>query len=260
MSEDQEMTTPSSRKRGPLRSGLGFVGEVAIAGVIALVLTALLRIFVFQIFEVPSGSMENTLKQGDRITAMRMVDHQRGDVIVFEDPNGQWMGPQPTQTNAVRGALERIGLLPDSSKGYLVKRIIGLPGDHVVCCNQNGNITVNDVELVEEYLYTDSTGTMVDPSDTPFDVIVPVNSLFVMGDHRDRSGDSRLHLCQTPVSGSPPGSMGFVPTDNVVGPVKAIILPFDRMTTLKTPSGFAGVPDAGEAPAAPVLGEGTCSR
>lgn len=237
---------------------VSFVVEILVAVLVALLISAGLRVFVFQVFKVPSGSMESTLELGDRIVSVRVADFQRGDIIVFEDPNAQWMGPQPTPDSELRRTLESIGILPDSSKGYLVKRIIGLPGDHVECCNQRGNITINGVELIEDYLYTDASGVMVAPSETAFDVVVPANSLFVLGDHRDRSGDSRLHLCQTPVNGQPAGTAGFVPFDNVVGPVKAIGMPVDRITTFEVPSGFAAIPDGQAPPEAPVLGAGTC--
>lgn len=250
--------TQSRSDRPAVIRAASFVLEVLIAVVIALVVSALLRVFVFQVFKVPSGSMETTLEQGDRIVAVRVVDFQRGDIIVFEDPGAQWMGPQPTPDSQWRRTLESIGILPDSSKGYLVKRVIGLPGDHVQCCNQRGNITINGVELIEDYLYTDSSGVMVKPSETEFDVVVPANSLFVMGDHRDRSGDSRLHVCQTPANGAPAGSAGFVPIDNVVGPVKAIGLPFERMTLFQVPSAFAAIPEGQAPPEAPILGDGTC--
>lgn len=248
---------PKAQKPWVIRAG-AFVLEIVVAIVVALIISALLRVFVFQVFKVPSGSMETTLELGDRIVAVRLADWQRGDIVVFEDPDAQWIGPQSEPSNEFRRVLESVGILPDSSKGYLVKRVIGLPGDHVKCCDQRGNITINGVELVEDYLYTDSSGAMVKPSETPFDVVVPADSIFVLGDHRDRSGDSRLHICQRTKQGAPAGSAGFVPIENVVGPVKAIGLPISRFTTFDTPQAFNSIPDGQTPPEAPILGPGTC--
>jgi len=247
---------------GAARQVGAFLIEAALAIVVALVLTALLRVFVFQVFEVPSGSMEHTLEEQDRIVAVRVEGFSRGDVVVFEDPPSGWMGKQPEATNPVRRAMENLYLLPDSTQAYLVKRVIGMPGDRVTCCDQQGRVTVNGVALDEEsYLYTDASGQTVEPSATTFDVIVPADHLFVMGDHRDRSGDSRIHLCEQTSSGVPAGMNGFVPIENVVGPAKAIVLPLNRMTAFSTPATFAAIPAAAQSPPAdPVLGAGTCQQ
>ena len=251
---------PEDGGMSPFRQFLAFVAEAGLAILVALVITALLRVFVFQVFQVPSGSMERTLEQHDRIVAVRLADFQRGDIVVFEDPPGQWMGPQPAASNPIRRALETLYLLPDSTQGYLVKRVIGMPGDHVACCDQNDRITVNGVALDEsEYLYADASGQLVKPSEVVFDVVVPVDHIFVLGDHRDRSGDARLHLCEATAPGVPEGMNGFVPVDHVVGPVVATVLPPGRWRTFSTPGTFSDVPPAqGEAPQAPILGEGTC--
>lgn len=243
------------------RQLLTFLGEAALAVVVALVITALLRVFVFQIFQVPSGSMEHTLEERDRIVAVRVASFERGDIVVFQDPPAQWMGPQPAATNPVRKAMETLYLLPDSTQGYLVKRVLGMPGDHVRCCDGDGRITINGQPIDEaEYLYTDGAGQLVNPSDTPFDVVVPADHIFVLGDHRDRSGDSRLHLCEATAEGVPVGMNGFVPTSDVVGPVTTTILPFSRIRGFSTPDGFSAVPaPTSPAPIAPTLGEGTCS-
>lgn len=243
-----------------LRRTMAFSLEILVAVVVALVITALLRVFVFQVFQVPSGSMESTLEQGDRIIAYRLGEFARGDVVVFEDPDARWMGPQPMSTNPLRRGLEMIHLLPDSSQGYLVKRVIGMPGDHVTCCNAQGAIEINGVALDEtSYLYTDPAGLQVAPSDSSFDVIVPRGHLFVLGDHRDRSGDSRLHMCEA-APGLPEGTYGFIPLENVVGPVAVTLLPVGRYTTFHTPDAFSAIPEpTQEPPSAPVLGEGTCT-
>lgn len=260
---DAEFDDPDAPERpSRLRQVAVFLGEAGLAIIVALVLTALLRAFVFQIFQVPSGSMEHTLEQQDRIAAVRVADFGRGDVVVFEDPPSAWMGQQPASSNPIRRFMEDLKLLPDSTQGYLVKRIIGMPGDRVTCCDQTGAITVNGVALDEtEYLFTDSSGVQVAPSDTPFDIIVPAGHIFVLGDHRNRSGDSRLHLCEPSANGAPPGMNGFVPLDDVVGPVKATILPFGRIRGFETPQTFANVPDPTEpAPAEPFVGEGSCTQ
>lgn len=237
----------------------GFIAEASLAVIVALVITALLRVFVFQVFQVPSGSMERTLEQGDRIVAIRLANFQRGDIVVFEDPPAQWMGTQPASTNPIRQALEALYLLPDSSQGYLVKRVIGTAGDHVACCDQSDRITVNGVALDESsYLFNDAAGQLVRPSETAFDVVVPAGHIFVLGDHRDRSGDSRLHLCESTDTGIPAGMNGFVPVEDVVGPIVAVVLPPHRWRVFTTPETFADVPPAGQAPPAPILGDGTC--
>lgn len=122
-------------------------------------------------------------------------------------------------------------------------------------------MTVNGVALDEEsYLFADSTGQRVAPSDIAFDIVVPADSIFVMGDHRDRSGDSRLHLCEQTAAGVPDGMNGFVPIDHVVGPVTAIVLPPGRWRGFGTPDAFAAIPAGQDPPAAPILGAGTCAR
>ncbi len=257
----EPVTEDEPAKPSTLRSLSTVLGEAALAVVVALVITALLRVFVFQVFQVPSGSMEHTLELGDRIVAVRVADFQRGDVVVFEDPPAQWMGPQPASTNPARRALEGLQLLPDSTQGYLVKRVIGLPGDHVSCCDQSGQLTINGVPVDEtSFLYTDASGATVNPSDIKFDIVVPAGHLFMMGDHRDRSGDSRIHLCEPTPPGVPAGMNGVVPVEDVVGPVTLIVLPLGRIQTFSTPESYSVVPPPGQdPPPAPVLGEGTCT-
>lgn len=254
-----DLSQSAGPKPSALRQMLTFLAEAGLAIVVALVITALLRVFVFQVFQVPSGSMERTLEQRDRIIAVRLADFQRGDIVVFEDPPSQWMGPQPGASNPIRSVLEALYLLPDSTQGYLVKRAVGLPGDHVVCCDQQGRITVNDEALDEEsYLFADASGLPVQPSETRFDVVVPADHIFVLGDHRDRSGDSRLHLCEATAPGVAEGMNGFIPIANVVGPVTTIVLPPSRIRLFSTPQTYAEVPSGQDPPQAPILGAGTC--
>ena len=203
-------------------------------------------------FTIPSGSMENTLKVGDRVMVAKFGGFQRGDVVVFEDPAHWLSGPQPDQT-PVQRTLEFIGVLPNSSEGYLIKRAIGMPGDRVTCCTASGAVTVNGEALDEsQYLYSEN-GVQVAPSNVHFDVVVPADHIFVMGDHRNASADSRCHLRDTR-DGGKAGSAAFVPTNKVVGAAVAVVAPLDRLSTFRVPETFAKVPKPEwEAPAEPTI-------
>jgi len=208
---------------------------------------------------VPSGSMENTLLKGDRIVAVEAAGYHRGDIVVFKDPGGWLPESGAKQIGPVRHVLETLRLLPMSGTEHLVKRLIGLPGDHVQCCDSLGQVMVNGHSLDERaYLYSADGLTTNYPSRIPFDVWVPAGRVFVMGDHRDESADSRYHLCDT--STSPPGLVGFVPVEDIVGPVKAIALPIKRIQSFVIPATFTGVPDHpdGSPPAKPVVSCGLC--
>ena len=204
-------------------------------------------------FAIPSGSMENTLEYGDRIAVQKVSGFERGDVVVFRD-SLDWLKPQVSDPGVVHQALVFVGLAPDDSTNYLVKRLIGLPGDRVVCCDAQSRMTVNGVALDEQdYLFTSLTGKQDAASTLEFDVVVPAGHLFVMGDHRSDSQDSRCHLGQTPAS-NPRGSLAFVPQVNVVGTVVAVVYPFSRFATLSRPAAFDAVPaPAGPAPEDPVI-------
>lgn len=244
--------TPAER-RGGSRLG-GFVRELLIVVIGALVVSSLLRAFVGQMFIIPSESMENTLLVGDRVVVQKISDPQRGDVVVFEDPGG-WLDTEPAgDPGPLDKVLEFIGFPTASSPEHLIKRVIGMPGDHVVCCDTKGKITVNGQPLDEtSYLYTDPDGVQVAPSDIDFAVTVPSGRIFVMGDHRDLSADSRCHLSDLSTTG-PKGSVAFVPLDKVVGPAFAIAAPFSRAEILRRPATFASVPAATEpAPGAAVI-------
>lgn len=232
---------------------LGGVKEVLFIVLGALIISALLRAFVFEPFTIPSGSMENTLQVNDKVVAQKVTDFKRGDVIVFRDP-GEWVsGSGHPRTNPLTKALEWVGVLPNSSQDFLTKRIIGMPGDRVECCDDQGRVAVNGKALDENtYLYADSFGT-VEPSETEFDVTVPRDSLFVMGDHRDASADSRCHMDDV-ANGTTAGTTAFVPVDYVVGAVGMIVAPFDRWQQLQTPSAFDGIPPPErEAPITPEI-------
>jgi signal peptidase I len=203
--------------------------ETIILLVIALVLASLIKTFFVQMFFVPSGSMEPLLQRDDRILVEKMSywtgDIQRGDVVVFKDPGGKWLGPLGQQNlNFVQEALGHIGLYPTS--GHLVKRVIGIGGDHVVCCDAKGRITVNGVPLNEkDYIAKGRSASNLD-----FDITVPPDRLWVMGDNRNNSEDSRYHQ-------NLPGN-GTIPDSAVVGKVWAIVWPWHRITRIERPPTF----------------------
>ncbi|MBG6225704.1 signal peptidase I [Arthrobacter sp. CAN_A2] len=216
--------------------GVGaWLKEIGTIVVIALVLSFLIKTFLFRAFFIPSGSMEETLEIDDRIFVNRLVpqpfDLQRGDIVVFSDTEG-WLPVQTeTQGSWLKDSLVFIGLAPDESQQHLVKRVIGLPGDHVICCDAQGRLTVNGEPLDEPYLYPGAS-----PSDVPFDVVVPEGKLWVMGDHRNASADSRANRDK-------PGA-GFVQIDDVEGRAAVIAWPLNRIGLLGTPSEvFDGVPE-----------------
>jgi len=224
-----------------------WIREIVIVVVCALVASTLLRVFVVQMFEIPSGSMENTLDINDRVAVQKVTGFQRGDVIVFRDTLN-WLPALPPDTNLFNEALVFIGLAPDESTNYLVKRLIGLPGDHVACCDVQGRMTVNGVPLDEtSYLYTDpTTGRQDVPSTMPFDIVVPAGKVFVMGDHRSDSEDSRCYLGRATTGA--PGSLAFIPESNIVGTAIGIVYPFSRFTGFTRPVTFAGVPAPSQSP------------
>ena len=231
----------------------GFVRELIIVVIGAVVVSSLLRAFVGQMFIIPSQSMENTLLVGDRVVVEKLTNFHRGDVIVFSDPGG-WLEEDPADPGPWDKALEFIGLPTKSTPGHLIKRVIGMPGDKVVCCTAKGRITVNGYPLNEtSYLYTDPDDDQVNPSDVKFEVVVPKDRIFVMGDHRDLSADSRCHLSDLSTSQGR-GQVAFVPMSLVVGPAFAIAAPFDRAGRLRRPATFDNVPDPPEpAPARAVI-------
>jgi len=208
---------------------------VLIVVVSALVLSFLIKTFFFQSFWIPSGSMEPTLVYGDRILVSKWrpdpLPLRRGDIIVFKDPGG-WLEHTPEDGGSLRFIGKEIltftGLLPEDAGEHLVKRVIGLPGDHVECDDPDGKVKVNGEELTETYIAPGAR-----PCGTTFSVTVPDGRLWVMGDNRENSADSRRHM------GLPGG--GTVPRDNVVGTAFAIVWPFDHFTGLGNPWGADAV-------------------
>lgn len=198
--------------------------EFLLLAVIALVAAALIKAFVVQMFFVPSASMNPELVEDDRIVVEKISywsgPVERGEVVVFEDPGG-WLGTTPEPTG-LQQALSWVGLYPDG--GHLVKRVVGLPGDTVACCDAEGRVTVNGDPLRED----DYLGRGIDPSDREFEVTVPEDAFWMLGDNRPNSRDSRFHTDDR--------LAGAVPRDAVVGRVWAIVWPVDRFEVLELPS------------------------
>lgn len=200
----------------------------------ALLFSFVIKTFVGQTFFIPSGSMESTLQVEDRIFVSSLDANlfglERGDIVVFDDQKG-WLPVDEKASNpgAVRQAFAATGLLPDSTKRAVVKRIIGMPGDHVVCCDKDARLTVNGVAVNETYIND------IEPAiPLQFDVIVPEGKLWVMGDNRNYSGDSRVHQ---DVDG------GFVDIADVEGKVMAIAWPLNRIGKVDShPEVFSSVP------------------
>ena len=200
--------------------------------VVAGLLALLTRSFMFQAFRIPSGSMENTLQIGDRVLVNKVVYDfrgiQRGDIVVFNGA-GSWDPSAPALSSdpLVRGfhdVLRAIGIESDGTD--YIKRVIGIPGDHVACCDSGGQVTVNGVPLSESsYVYPGNA-----PSDQRFNVTVPPGHVWVMGDHRGDSEDSRYHP-------SSPGA-GSIPEDEVVGRAFLIIWPASQLRSLPIPQTF----------------------
>jgi signal peptidase I len=207
------------RKKGSL------LRELPVLVVVALVVSLLIKTFVVQFFYIPSGSMENTLQIKDRVAVNKVPfisnSISRGDVVVFRDPDDWLPEIVDYDTNKyvskAKSALVAVGVLPNPAKQYLVKRVVGVAGDHIVCCTKSGNLTINDVEVTEPYIFAGNK-----PSEMKFDVTVPEGKLWVMGDHRGASADSRYHQEDL--------NKGFVPLSRVTGRVVAVIWPFKNIT------------------------------
>jgi signal peptidase I len=210
----------TEQERAPTRQR-----EWVLVLVAAVVIAALLRAFIVQTFAVTSSSMEDGLVMGDRVVVEkvthRITSLRRGDVVVF-DGSGSYVRARDSGTaDRIRrlGAIFGVG---DAAGEIFVKRIIGLPGDRVTCCAQDGSILVNGEPLVEPYLRSDEP-----PSTTAFDVVLPPGRLWLLGDHRSQSSDSRAHL------GDPGG--GMVPVGKVIGRARLIVWPADRLGPIPPP-------------------------
>jgi len=258
LADDQapDEQAPSGEDANPEATGAGektaakrkrpFWRDLGVIVIAALILTILLKAFVVQVFSIPSGSMENTLLPGDRILVNKMVYRfrsiERGDIVVFSG-SGSWDPVSPPPSNLfTRLWDDATGLVGIAGPGTdYVKRVIGVPGDHVVCCNADGQVTVNGVALSEKsYIYPGAA-----PSQIRFNITVPPGRLWVMGDNREDSDDSRYRV------GDPGG--GTIPESAVVGRAFVIIWPLSRISDLPIPNTFkqAGLSAAAAVATAP---------
>jgi signal peptidase I len=240
---DQLETDASDPEQLTFRQhALAFVKELAAVVVGAVIVASLLRGFVGQMFVIPSISMENTLQVEDRVLVEKLSATKRGEVVVFADPGGWLTGTSARQRGAIGKVFQFIGVLPDTSTEHLIKRVVGVAGDRVICCDAAGRLTVNSQALEETgYLTLDPDGTQVQPSAIKFDVIVPRGHFFVMGDNRDHSRDSRCHLNDEQAGGGT-GQNAFVSQDLVVGRAIAVVWPLVRRHGLVIPDTFDTVP------------------
>ena len=216
--------------------------ELPILFGVALLLALVIKTFAVQAYYIPSQSMQHTIEPGDRVLVNKLTPWfgwtpQRGQIVVFKDPGG-WLDPSEVKKdNAFVGAVKKtfawVGLLPAGNEQDLIKRVVGVPGDVVQCKGAGAPVTVNGVPLDEHtYLYRDSDGQEDDPSETAFGPItVQPHTVFVLGDHRSNSGDSRVHLQET--------SQGLVPYGDMQGHAFVRIWPMTRMGFLGTPSTFS---------------------
>lgn len=250
------------------------ITEMVVLLAIALTIALLIKTFVVQPFYIPSGSMKNTLLVGDKVLVNKLVYHvrpiERGDVVVFNG-TGSWnppvAGARASSNPVVRGYDDTLGVLFHSIAGLFgevpnqidfIKRVIGVPGDHVVCCNSRGQITVNGVALSEKsYLHP-----RVRPSAGRFNIVVPPGRLWVMGDNRARSADSRFHDCaysNPDVECLKIDKNGTIPENKVIGRAFMIVWPVRQFRVLPIPPTFGqpgladtSHPGAGSAPYLPL--------
>jgi len=216
--------------------------ESVIVIALALLLSLVVKTWLMQAFYIPSESMENTLLVGDRVIVNKLVPSpisvKRGDVIVFQDPDHWLPAAVPAQRSPLASALNStlvfVGLLPSDEGNHLIKRVIGLPGDHVVCCDVQKRLTVNGVPLNEPYLFPGDS-----PSEESFNIVVPAGKVWVMGDHRSFSADSRPH------DENSGGAKGSVSESLIVGRAITVVWPIEHWAWLSNPSAtFAKVPTA----------------
>jgi signal peptidase I len=236
---------PPTGDPGPVRAAprTSFWKELPFLVLIALVLALLIKTFLVQAFYIPSASMELTLSGGpyngkthpfDRVLVNKLIyrirDIHRGEIVVFKGPKS-WQDQPEFVSHAPSNPVGRffhdigsaIGVAAPSSKDF-IKRVVGIGGDHVVCCDSDGHVTVNGVPLNEPYIYPGSK-----PSSTPFDVVVPKGRLWVMGDNRDGSADSRAHIND---------QKGTVPASDVIGRAFVVVWPPSDWKTLPVPGTF----------------------
>ncbi len=209
-----------------MRKG-SFFRELPILVALAIIVSLFIKSFLVQFFFIPSGSMENTLQINDRVAVNRIPflhdNIERGDVIVFRDPAGWLADPDESSGNRVIGAIKDglvlVGIVPNPAKQYLVKRVIGVAGDQVIA--KDKVLTINGQKTQEPYIFAGNT-----PSDTDFNVTVPAGKVWVMGDHRGASGDSRVH--QDDINN------GMVPVEKITGQAFAVIWPLNRLGVISS--------------------------
>lgn len=219
------MASEGGKRAAPRRRVPAWLEFVLLAAV-ALGLALLVKTFLAQMFFVPSESMEPALVTDDKLLVEKISlwgdgEVERGDVVVFRDPSG-WLGPPP-QLNPVQQVLSTVGLYP--SGGHLVKRVVAVGGDTVACCDGKGRVRVNGTPLREQHLPQG-----VEPSRRDFRVDVPEGRLWVMGDNRPNSEDSRFHQAED--------GQGTIPESAVVGRVWAVVWPWSRIDRLEPPATY----------------------
>jgi signal peptidase I len=209
-----------------------FWKELPILIGIALVLALLIKTFLVQAFSIPSDSMQNTLQQGDRVLVDKLTpwfgsEPERGEVVVFHDPDN-WLAGEPTpDPNALQTFLSWIGLMPSAEEKDLIKRVVGVGGDTIEC-EGTGPLKVNGKALSEAaYVYAGNTPCSQDDQGGQFKVKVPDGFIWVMGDHRQNSRDSRYNQSDK--------NHGMVPVDDVVGRAIVIAWPINRWDNLSVP-------------------------
>lgn len=236
--EQAELTYSQAQEEG--RLGEWFWVQAREGGTVilyALVIAFLVKTFLLRGFYIPSGSMEQTLQVNDRVfinvAGSYFSEPKRGDVIVFKDSQG-WIPSTQKTSSPLKDALSFAGILPDTSSNFLVKRVIGTPGD-VVESDGTGKIKVNGVEITEPYLYPGNP-----PSEVPFKVTVPAGKYFVMGDHRSNSADSRYHISD---------GTAFISKDDVQGNVFVVAWPLNHFGLLQDQSSvFSSIPEPTSTP------------
>lgn len=236
--EQAELTYSQAQEEGRLGEWLWVQArEGGTVILYALVIAFLVKTFLLRGFYIPSGSMEQTLQVNDRVfinvAGSYFSEPKRGDVIVFKDSQG-WIPSTQKTSSPLKDALSFAGILPDTSSNFLVKRVIGTPGD-VVESDGNGKVKVNGVEITEPYLYPGNP-----PSEVPFKVTVPAGKYFVMGDHRSNSADSRYHISD---------GTAFISKDDVQGNVFVVAWPLNHFGLLQDQSSvFSSIPEPTSTP------------